>query len=103
MFTLATKLLALGVIAALYERERHGIGEVIDAAMVDGAALLTSYLHGMRATGLWNDERGTNALDGQPAPAPRFSRTPAPPPRPVRQITDTAQLRARWDHCHDTH
>jgi len=57
-------LLALGVIAALYERERSGAGQVVDAAMVDGAALLTAFLHGMHANGLWNEERGTNALDG---------------------------------------
>ena len=57
-------LLALGVIAALYERERSGKGQVIDAAMVDGAALFTSFMHGMHANGLWNQPRGENVLDG---------------------------------------
>ena len=57
-------LLALGVLAALVERERSGLGQVIDAAMVDGSALLTSFLYGLRATGAWQDERGTNLLDG---------------------------------------
>ncbi len=57
-------LLALGVTAALLERERSGQGQVIDAAMVDGAALLTSALYGLRGAGLWVDERGTNLLDG---------------------------------------
>lgn len=57
-------LLALGVIAALYERERSGKGQVVDAAMVDGAALLTSFMHGMHANGLWNQPRGENVLDG---------------------------------------
>jgi len=57
-------LLALGVLAALLERERSGLGQVIDAAMVDGSALLTSFLHGLRAAGAWQDERGTNLLDG---------------------------------------
>ncbi|MBJ8344608.1 CaiB/BaiF CoA-transferase family protein [Antrihabitans sp. YC2-6] len=57
-------LLALGVIAALYERERSGKGQVIDAAMVDGASLFTSFMHGMHANGLWNQPRGENILDG---------------------------------------
>jgi alpha-methylacyl-CoA racemase len=57
-------LLAMGIVSALYERERSGRGQVVDAAMVDGANLLTSFLHGMHANGLWTDERGTNALDG---------------------------------------
>jgi alpha-methylacyl-CoA racemase len=56
-------LLALGVLAALYERSASGRGQVVDAAMVDGAALLTSFIHGMRGQGLWRDDRGTNLLD----------------------------------------
>lgn len=57
-------LLALGVLAALHERNSSGKGQVIDAAMVDGAALLTTFMHGMHANGLWNGPRGTNLLDG---------------------------------------
>jgi alpha-methylacyl-CoA racemase len=57
-------LLALGILAALVERDRSGLGQVVDAAMVDGSALLTSFLHGMRAAGRWQDSRGTNLLDG---------------------------------------
>jgi alpha-methylacyl-CoA racemase len=57
-------LLALGVLAALVERAQSGRGQVIDVAMVDGSALLTSFIHGMRATGNWKDERGVNTLDG---------------------------------------
>ena len=57
-------LLAVGVLAALLERERSGHGQVVDAAMVDGSALLATFIHGLRAGGAWRDERGSNLLDG---------------------------------------
>ena len=57
-------MLAFGILAALYERERSGQGQVVDAAMVDGAALLATFAHGLTAVGRWQDERGTNLLDG---------------------------------------
>jgi alpha-methylacyl-CoA racemase len=56
-------LLALGILAALHERERSGLGQVVDAAMVDGAALLTTQLHEMHNLSMWSDERGTNFMD----------------------------------------
>lgn len=56
--------LAIGVLAALLERERSGQGQVVDAAMVDGAASQTAFLHGLLAIGGWTDQRGTNLLDG---------------------------------------
>jgi alpha-methylacyl-CoA racemase len=56
-------LLAVGVLAALWERERSGEGQVVDAAMVDGSALLTAMQHGMMAVGAWDDRRGVNLLD----------------------------------------
>jgi alpha-methylacyl-CoA racemase len=56
-------LLAFGVVCALLEATRSGRGQVIDAAMVDGAALLAAMIHGFRAGGMWGDERGTNILD----------------------------------------
>ena len=55
--------LAFGVLAALVERQQSGVGQVVDAAMVDGAAVLMSMMHGMRHSGFWSDERGTNLLD----------------------------------------
>jgi crotonobetainyl-CoA:carnitine CoA-transferase CaiB-like acyl-CoA transferase len=57
-------LLALGVLAALLERERSGAGQVVDAAMVDGSALLNTFLYGLIHAGVWREERGTNLLDG---------------------------------------
>jgi alpha-methylacyl-CoA racemase len=56
-------LLALGVCAALVERSVSGKGQVVDAAAVDGASLLMTVVHSMRADGSWNDERGTNLFD----------------------------------------
>jgi alpha-methylacyl-CoA racemase len=57
-------LLAFGIVCALQERERSGRGQVVDAAMLDGAALLTTVFHGLIARGRWSDEREANLLDG---------------------------------------
>jgi alpha-methylacyl-CoA racemase len=57
-------LLLVGILAALVERQRSGRGQVIDAAMVDGASLLGQMMWSFRARGLWADEPGTNVLDG---------------------------------------
>lgn len=57
-------LLAFGVMSALVEAQRSGKGQVVDAAMVDGASLLTTMFHGLMATGMWEDKRGSNMLDG---------------------------------------
>ena len=56
-------LLAYGVVCALLEASRSGQGQVIDTAMVDGAALLAAQIYGLRATGFWTDEQGANLLD----------------------------------------
>jgi alpha-methylacyl-CoA racemase len=104
--------LALGVVAALHQARRTGLGQVIDAAMVDGVASLTTMLHGMLAAGLWSDRRGENLLDG----AAHFYRTYATAdghfmavgalePQFYRELLDTLDLdpgdwpqhdRARW-------
>ena len=55
--------LAFGMVCALLEARSSGEGQVVDAAMVDGAASLMTFFHGFRAMGIWNDERGTNLLD----------------------------------------
>jgi len=55
-------LLAFGIACGIVEVARSGRGQVIDAAMVDGAALLSAMMHGLRAAGTWG-ERGTNLLD----------------------------------------
>ncbi len=54
----------IGVLLALYEREKSGRGQVIDASMSDGAALLAGALLPMFDKGIWNKQRGTNVLDG---------------------------------------
>jgi len=56
-------VLALGILAALFERARSGRGQVIDAAMVHGAALLGTCFYGYTQTGEWSPERGTNVVD----------------------------------------
>jgi alpha-methylacyl-CoA racemase len=56
--------LALGVVCALWEAQRSGQGQVVDAAMIDGAASLMTFIHGLYNTGQWDDERGSNLLDG---------------------------------------
>jgi alpha-methylacyl-CoA racemase len=56
--------LVLGLLAACWETARSGRGQVVDAAIVDGASSLTGLLHGMIASGLWRDERASNMLDG---------------------------------------
>ena len=55
--------LALGVLAALLEAKTSDQGQVVDAAMVDGAAVLTTMFHAFRQIGMWTEERGTNLLD----------------------------------------
>ena len=56
-------LCALGICLALLERTHSGKGQVVDTAMVDGAAYLATFVYKFRNSGMWRDERGTNMLD----------------------------------------
>ncbi len=56
-------LCALGIMMALFERSNSGRGQVIDSAMVDGAAHLSTFLFGFDAAGIWSERRGSNLLD----------------------------------------
>jgi len=55
--------LAFGIVCALLEARTSGAGQVVDAAVVDGTAVLMSLVHGLQAVGRWRDERGSNLLD----------------------------------------
>ncbi|HET6213236.1 MAG TPA: CaiB/BaiF CoA-transferase family protein [Micromonosporaceae bacterium] len=57
-------LLAVGVLGALWHAARTGQGQVVDAAIVDGAALLATQVYGMLHAGAWRDSRAANLLDG---------------------------------------
>ncbi|MDR2991454.1 MAG: CoA transferase [Burkholderiaceae bacterium] len=57
-------LLAFGVVCAILRARQTGQGQVIDAAMTDGAALLMSMIYGFHSAGQWHNARGTNLLDG---------------------------------------
>ena len=56
--------LAFGVVCALLEAQKSGKGQVVDAAMVDGAAYLMAGIYGLFSQGSWLDERGANFIDG---------------------------------------
>ncbi|MEV0190850.1 CaiB/BaiF CoA-transferase family protein [Kitasatospora purpeofusca] len=56
--------LVVGLLAALHHARATGAGQVVDAAIVDGAAHLTAVLQGLLAGGRWQDRRGVNLLDG---------------------------------------
>jgi alpha-methylacyl-CoA racemase len=57
-------MLAFGVVCAVLEAKNSGKGQVVDAAMTDGAALLGAMMYGLRAFGSWSDQREANLLDG---------------------------------------
>jgi alpha-methylacyl-CoA racemase len=57
-------MLAFGIVCALLEARNSGMGQVVDAAMTDGAALLMAMMYGAKAAGRWSTQRGVNRLDG---------------------------------------
>ena len=57
-------MLAFGILCALHHARNGGPGQVVDAAMTDGAALLSAMMYGMHAAGAWSNRRGENMLDG---------------------------------------
>ena len=57
-------MLAFGLLCALHHARLTGQGQVVDAAMTDGAALLSAMMYGMHAAGVWSNRRGENMLDG---------------------------------------
>lgn len=57
-------MLAFGMVAALLNVQRGGVGQTIDVAMTDGAALTGALIYGMKAAGVWTGGRGGNLLDG---------------------------------------
>lgn len=63
-FAAGSMMLAFGITAAMWEAQRSGKGQVIDAAMSDGAALLMAPFYPMVANGSWKDQRASNMLDG---------------------------------------
>ncbi|KAJ3084586.1 hypothetical protein HK102_000613 [Quaeritorhiza haematococci] len=57
-------LCVVGILMALIERRKSGKGQVVDTAMIDGAAYLSTFVYKMKHVGMWNESRGKNALDG---------------------------------------
>jgi alpha-methylacyl-CoA racemase len=56
--------LAFGIVCALLEARSSGKGQVVDAAILDGVASLSAYVHGLKAGGYWSDRRADNMVDG---------------------------------------
>lgn len=56
--------LALGIVSALVERQHSGIGQVVDAAIIDGVSALLASVHGQASGGIWQDQRGSHIIGG---------------------------------------
>ena len=56
--------LAMGLLAAMLETAKSGKGQIVDAAMIDGAASMMTSIYGLLAAGIWKEQRGSNILDG---------------------------------------
>lgn len=59
-----TMFLIFGILSAVIERHKSGLGQIVDAAMVDGVVAMMGMLHGHLARGMWENNRASNRLDG---------------------------------------
>jgi alpha-methylacyl-CoA racemase len=63
-FAGGSMFMVTGILSALWERQRSGLGQVVDVSAAEGAAVLTQHAWSMRGQGSWSDERGANLVDG---------------------------------------
>lgn len=100
--------LAFGMVCALFEARQSGQGQVVDAAMIDGASILMTMFHAFRVNGLWSDTRGQNWLDGAAhfygayeTADGKFITLGALEPQFMQVFLDIMGLPADWMESHD--
>ena len=101
--------LVVGILAALHEVKSSGKGQVIDAAMTDGSALLMSIIHSLDGLGMWNTQRASNMLDSgthyyntYETKDGKYISIGSIEPQFYHLLLEKAQLdNAEWSHQHD--